>query len=262
MKKKTFYYKDELNDDFAGTNINQKPLPADYKYFHGPFRNFLAFIVYYIIAFPIVFILQKITFHERIIGRKKLKEARKSGYFVYANHTRMMGDAFMPSIMAAHKKAYIVANPDALSLPFLRRIVEDLGVVPVPSGIVGMKNYYGAIRKHAKKNHVLFIYPEAHVWPLYTGIRPFKDVSFRFPAECMKPVYTATTTFHKKRFGRGVKTKVYIDGPFYPDENLSVKENQMRLRKIAFETMSERSKLSTYSPNEYIKIEEDSPAAA
>lgn len=30
--KKVVYYSDELHDDFAGTNIRQKPLGKDYRY--------------------------------------------------------------------------------------------------------------------------------------------------------------------------------------------------------------------------------------
>ena len=39
--KRTYYYSDELNDDFAGTNIKRKELPLNYKYFSAiPSENF------------------------------------------------------------------------------------------------------------------------------------------------------------------------------------------------------------------------------
>ncbi len=256
MKRRTFYYKDELNDDFAGTNIKQKPLSTNYKYFRNPIRRGWAFLFYYCIAIPIVFVAQKIIFRERIIGKKKLKKERKNGYFLYANHIRAMGDAFTPTLITFPKKLNIVVSPDAVSNWFLKRLVEDLGGMPTPNSMAGLKNYYGAIKRHIDEKHAIVIYPEAHVWPFYKDIRPFKDTSFRFPAELKKPIYTATTTMKKKRFGNGVTTKVYIDGPFYADENLTVKENQKRLRDIAYEVMVERSKLSTHSPHNYIKIEE------
>ncbi len=256
MKEKTFYYKDELNDDFLDTNIKTKEVPTNYRYFKNPIRRAWSFFFYYCIAVPIVFLLQKLIFREKIIGKKKLKEAKKNGYFIYANHIRAMGDAFTPTLITLPKRAYIVVSPDAVSNCFLRRMVEDLGGMPTPNSMAGLKNYYNAIKKHAQKKHAVFIYPEAHVWPFYTGIRPFKDTSFRFPAEFGKPVYTATTVLHKKRWGKGVITRVYIDGPFYPDETLSVRENQKRLRDLAYECMLERSKLTTYSPHTYIKVEE------
>ena len=44
--KKIYYYSDELNDDFAGTHIRQKPLPADYGYFpENPVRRFFGFLL-------------------------------------------------------------------------------------------------------------------------------------------------------------------------------------------------------------------------
>ena len=34
--KKTYYYSDEINDDFAGTNIKRKELPADCLLYTSP----------------------------------------------------------------------------------------------------------------------------------------------------------------------------------------------------------------------------------
>ena len=49
--KKTYYYSDEINDDFAGTNIKRKELPADYPYFSSnPVRKFFEFILYRLIV--------------------------------------------------------------------------------------------------------------------------------------------------------------------------------------------------------------------
>ena len=35
--RKILYYSDELNDDFAGTNIEQKKLPEDFEYINKNF---------------------------------------------------------------------------------------------------------------------------------------------------------------------------------------------------------------------------------
>ena len=53
--KKTYYYSDEINDDFAGTNIKRKELPADYPYFSSnPVRKFFEFILYRLIVTPLI----------------------------------------------------------------------------------------------------------------------------------------------------------------------------------------------------------------
>lgn len=255
MKKRTFYYSDLETDDFAGTHIKKRQIGKDYKYFpKNPFRLIWRFFFYRVIAIPVVFLLQKITFHEKYVGREKMKPYRKNGFFMYGNHTRLMGDAFCPQLICHPKKSCVLVNPDAVSIPFVRFIVEDLGGFPLPSadGTDGLKHFLNAMKKHAQKNHIVAIYPEARIWPLYTGVRPFSDSSFRFPAQENKPMFTYTTTYHKRKHGDKIKTVVYIDGPFFPKAELSVKENQKYLRDIAFATMTERSKLSTYSFNDYI----------
>ena len=262
MKSNVYYYSDPLNDDFAGTNIKRKPLKDGYKFYHTNILfHLVAFFVYRLIVTPLVFIYMRVFWRQRIVGRKKLKKCKKSGYFLYGNHTMMAGDAFTPSLTSFPKKAYILVNPDALSIPFVSTLVEMLGGMPVPDSRAQVKPFCAAIKRHAEKNHVIAIYPEAHVWPMYTGIRPFKDVSFRYPAEYDKPIFTFTRVYTRRRFGKKPRCTVYIDGPFCPDRNLSVKENQKILRDKAYEAMKKRSALSDYEVNRYIEVEKENYAA-
>ena len=185
---KTFTYTDELNDDFAGTNINTAKIDGDYRYLSNhPFRRAFQWVFYHLIATPFVFLYNKIGHGERIIGRKKLKPYRKTGYFLYGNHTRSAGDCYAPSLIAFPRKAYIIANPDAVSIRGVRRIVQDLGVLPLPSNTAAARNFHQALEELCRRGNPIAIYPEAHIWPYYTKIRPFPDGSFRYPAAFRKP---------------------------------------------------------------------------
>lgn len=258
MKEKTFYYTDPLNDDFAGTNIKRKALPKDYSYLpKSKFRQAVAWIFHHLIATPICYLYLKIFCGQKIVGRDKLRPYRKEGYFLYGNHTRTAGDAFTPSMVSFPKKPYVVVNPDAVSIPFLRRAVEDLGGMPVPDSWETQKKFLAAIDARMEKGNVITIFPEAHIWPLYTGIRPFAASSFAYPVNAGKAVFTFTTTYHKRKFFGGVKPIVYIDGPFFPDESLPKKDRKFDLRDKVFAAMEERSKLSTYSPNRFLPKTED-----
>lgn len=97
------------------------------------------------------------------------------------------------------------------------------------------------------------IYPEAHVWPYYTKIRPFGEAAFTYPVIENTPVYSFTVTYHKKR----IRTKMicYVDGPFYPKNNLSQKEASKALRNEVYEAMVRRSKKNTYEKIKYVKKE-------
>ena len=262
MKERTLYYSDPVNDDFAGNNIKTAELPEDYAYFpKTALRRGFAFVFYHVIASPLVFLIQKIVFEERVVGREKLKDCRKDGFYLYGNHTRAMGDAYCPGILSRPKKAYIVAGADAFSIKGIRRIVQDLGGIALPSGKNGYRNFSRAMMRHSDMGHVITLFPEAHIWPQYTGIRPFRSEPFHYPAETGKPVFTFTTTWHKKKLLPGARTVVYVDGPFIPDMDLPVNERRQRLRDQAFEAMTKRAANSTYEGIKYIYRPKEKEAA-
>ena len=89
------------------------------------------------------------------------------------------------------------------------------------------------------------IYPEAHIWPFYTGIRPFKDTSFRYPVQQKLPVFSLTNTYQKRRYSKKPKMVTYIDGPFYADASLPVRQQKKMLRDQVYEIMKKRAKNNT-----------------
>ncbi|MBO4411596.1 MAG: 1-acyl-sn-glycerol-3-phosphate acyltransferase [Lachnospiraceae bacterium] len=253
---KTFYYSDELKDDFAGTNIHTAKIDGSYPYLaKNPVRKAFQWVFYHIIATPIVFLYNKIGHGERIIGRSKLKPYRKTGCFLYGNHTRSAGDSYAPSLISFPRKAYIIAGPDAVSIPGIRRIVQDLGVIPLPSDTASARNFYQALEELNRRGNPIAIYPEAHIWPYYTKIRPFPDGSFRYPAEFNKPVFTFTTTYQKRGILPIQRATVTIDGPFFPDPEKSPRENRAMLREMAYEAMTSHSAENTFERYRYVKTD-------
>lgn len=252
MKERVFYYSDPVNDDFAGNSIKTKDLPDGYSYFPKTAARRAAAAVIYHAARPVVWVIQEIAYGEKIIGRKKLKGYRRDGFYLYGNHTRSMGDAYCPGILSWPKKAYIVAGADAFSIKGIGRLVEDLGGIALPLGKKGFKNYTLAMRRHADLNHVITLYPEAHIWPQYTGIRPFGTAAFHYPAENGKPVFTFTTTWQKRKLLPGARTVVYVDGPFIPDMSIPMDSRKQALRDAAYNAMTERAKNSNYEKIRYV----------
>ena len=114
-----------------------------------------------------------------------------------------------------------------------------------------MKNFLNYISYRINKNNSITIYPEAHIWPYYTKIRPFKSVSFKYPIKLNKPVFCITNTY-QKRSNDKVKIVSYIDGPFFKNDNLSQKQAQEDLRNRVYEKMVERTKNSNVEVIKYI----------
>ncbi len=255
--EKVIYYSDELNDDFAGTNIKEVPLPPDFKYTgHGPFWKALSFFIYRIIATPVAYLVCKLHYGVKYVNRKALKKC-KGGYFLYINHTMVAGDAFNPSIAAFPKKTDIIVSNDAVSNGFLRVVVPMLGGMPVPGGLKQVLKFKKAIDESYEKGHCITIYPEAHIWKYYTGIRPFTDVSFKYPAELDAPVYCATVTYKRRKFIKRPKAEVFIDGPFYADAAAPMKTRQKQLRDAVYNTMVARAENSNCEYIKYVRKEKE-----
>lgn len=250
---KTVYYSDELNDDFAGTDISTKKVDGHLKYVnHNPVWNFFAFLLYYLIASPIVWLVAKVRFGLKIKNRKNLRLARKTGYFIYANHTQAV-DSVTPAIVAYPKKAYLIADPDAVSIKGLKNVVLMLGAIPVPDTLGGMKLFMSTVEKRIRQKRVVAIYPEAHIWPYYTGIRPFPSTSFRYPLKLNVPSFAMVTTYRERKSHRTPGMTLTISEPFYPNKNLGFKEAQEDLRDRIYAYMKS---LATDPKNvEYIHYE-------
>ena len=86
-KGTTIYYSDVLNDDFAENGLERKELSDDYQYLiNKPVKKAISNFIYYFFAMPILTCYCKVK-GIKVIGRKNLKQVRKKGAFIYANHT-------------------------------------------------------------------------------------------------------------------------------------------------------------------------------
>lgn len=257
QKRKILYYSDELNDDFAGTNIEQKKLPDDFKYINGNiFFKIGAFLIT-CFALPFLFLINKILYHQKVVNKRALKRAKSSGYFIYCNHTNACLDAFTPQLTSCPRKAFIICNPDATSIKGIRTLVLMLGAIPLPTSTGLTFGYIDCIKKRIEKKKVIAIYPEAHIWPYYTDIRPFKADSFVYPVDTNKPVFCYTNVYKKKKIGKRPKVVTYIDGPFYPSEDLTKKENMAYLRDKVYSTMKKRVDSNPTYKYKYIYVKKE-----
>ena len=258
--RKIIYYEDELNDEFSTAKIEPRLIDQNYKYLHkNPIWNIGSFLVQNIITMPVKYFYSKIKFRIKYIGKEKLKKYKDHGYFIYVNHTQVFADTFIPSLGNYPKRNYFIVNPENVSMKYMQNFVELCGALPVPANKEATKNFLEAINDKISKKGSITIYPEAHIWPYYTHIRPFKDVSFKYPIKLKVPAFCMTNTY--QAYGKNkdkIKIVTYIDGPFFPEERLTKKEQQKDLRDRIYNTMVERSKNSNIEFIKYVKKTEKS----
>ncbi len=209
-----------------------------------------------ILTLPLKVLYTKLKFRIKYVGREKFNLCKNRGYFIYGNHTQPIGDTMIPSLGNYPKRNFFIVSPENVSMPGLGGLVLLLGAIPVPCDFEGMKHFMKAVEDKIRNNFSVTIYPEAHIWPYYTHIRPYKEVSFHYPVQLSCPVYVLTNTYHQRgRNGRKVRIITYIDGPFFPDESLKFRDRLKELRDRVYECMELRSRESDFEYIEYRKKE-------
>jgi len=250
----TTYYSDELNDEFSKAKIKTKTISPSYKYLHkGILYCLSSFFWYRLIATPLAFLYCKIMFGHKICGKALLKSYAKSGFFLFGNHTQEIADAFVPSLLVFPKRAYVIVHPNNVSMPVLGRLTPQLGALPIPDDLSAFRNFTNAVEKRILQGHVVAIYPEAHIWPYYTKIRPFKATSFVYPIKFDTPSFCFTNTYQKRWTSSKPRLVTYVDGPFYPNPDLSLATQKQDLRDRIYQTMASRSKENNVKYVKYIK---------
>lgn len=263
--KKIIYYSDECNDDFF--EINKKYLKnvnIDEKYVYLSksivFKIF-SFVFIYIVAVPLLLIANVFFFKTTAKNRKKIKQLKKKGFFVYANHTNYTDAWLTPISVARFRKTYVIAEKTAVRIPFIRYLTKAGGVLPVADTPNALRNLLQAIEVIIKKKKIVTIFPEAHIWPFYTGVRPFPITSFRFPAITGAPAVPVAVCYKKRWFLGNLRKPrqiVFIGEPIYPQSELSVRENATNLRNECFNFIKTTVKReSNYSYIEYKKIQKE-----
>ena len=254
-KERVVYYREETDEVFR-SNVKTKRVGKDFDYERkGVWARFLRHVFVRLIVMPFAKVWTRVGFRSRFVNRKILKK-HKGGCFIYANHTQAIPDAFRAAAAPLPHMSYIIVHPDNVSFPGLQGLMMALGTIPIPTEPNGMPAFLRAVHCRAQK-HPVVVFPERVIWPYYTKIRPFSDVSFRYPVQCGVPAFVMTTTYHRRRFSEKPRETVYIDGPLYPDESLGKRERQADLCRRVYETMCARAKLNTYEYYRYEKLPEE-----
>ena len=115
-----------------------------------------------------------------------------------------------------------------------------------------------ALSLRIKQKRTVTVYPEAHIWPWYTGIRPFPAVSFAYPVKDGVPAVAFVTTYRKRKLFTKLPPliTVTLSEPFYPDCSLSKSEAREKLCRQVYDFMCEKAKRpDNYAYYDYVRKE-------
>ena len=214
------------------------------------FYTLTCFLLRFAIAPIPAFVYSRLIMRERVVGKSKLKI--KGGFVLYGNHTEPVLDAVTPHTLVFPRRAKTVVSPDNFALPFLGKIIGYLGAVPVPCDLKTSRGFRAALGDALLRGEAVVVFPEAHVWQGYTGLRPMDSSAFGFPDKFSVPAFSATRVYKKSKLF-GFKRVVYIDGPFYPDKTIPLAEAQKKLEGELTGAMQARTALSDFVMFEYVE---------
>lgn len=253
-----FYYESEEDDPIKTDEQEAKievGLPEGYEFIpKNPFIKLYSAVLFRIFKLFGQY-YERGYWQAKIYGREKLKKARGKGYVIYANHTNPFHDVFGPAIVA-DRRIFTIISPVNLKVPGMGKLLPYLGGLPLGKSKEEKQAFNDAVDKRLKQKNCLVIYPEAHVWPYATKARKFPagDRSFKYAVRNNLPIFTMTTTYHRrkdKKRGDIPRMDIYIDGPFWPDANKTEDENRAKLAKEAYDSMVKYSKKNSYEYFQY-----------
>ncbi|MFD1465748.1 acyl-phosphate glycerol 3-phosphate acyltransferase [Lapidilactobacillus mulanensis] len=256
MRQAKIYNYQTFTDDFVVNKNQDYQLAADYSWsppeksvrvkssIVNLFARLASFAYYHCWARP------------TIVNRQLLQDYPAGG-FLYANHTQPQGDAFIPYHLFHRKPINFLVSAANLGIPGLGRWLPYGGVLPIPQTL----HQFGCLNKEIYRRiadkQIVLIYPEAHVWPYYTKIRPLPLASFHYPISAKVASFCMTTTYQKSRWRKRPHMTIYIDGPFYPQTELTVKQQQAQLRDEIAACMTKRSQASNVDYIQYRQVEDE-----
>ena len=257
-EERVFYYTSEEDDPIKTDEQEKKVevgLPEGYEFIpKNPFVKLYSAVLFRIFKLFGQY-YERGYWQVKFYGREKLKKARGKGYVIYANHTNPFHDVFGPAL-AADRRIFTIISPVNLKIPGIGKVLPYIGGLPLGKTKEEKKAFNDAVDERLRQKKCLVIYPEAHVWPYATKIRKFPagDKSFKYAVRNNLPIFTMTTTYHRrkdKKHGDLPRMNVYIDGPFFPDLKKSEDENRAELAQKAYDSMVKYSKKSNYEYFQY-----------
>lgn len=215
------------------------PVTKDYHYYPvGLAETLKRKLRYDFVVKPIMAKVNHRYLETTVLGRENLKGLKKA--MVISNHVHMFDCMALKKAMRGHYLNIVAASFNNFK-GFLGEGMRASGMLPLPEGFDGMKNFESALRKSFDKNHFVLFYPEQSEWWYYHKLRPFKDGAFHYALKNQVPVVPCFITF-APRFrpyenpdgDYPERIVIHILKPIYPDLSADFKTERERLRNAAF----------------------------
>ena len=202
----------------------------------------LVSTILYGIAYPILYVFNKIMFQFTVIGTENLKKI-KGGKITVSNHVHPM-DCTMCAVVQAPKTVYFPTLKENFQIPVVRVLIKLLHAIPIPKQVEAKQKFKEEIDKLLQAGKTVHFYPEGSLRIYATKIREFKKGAFRFAVENNVPIVPMVYKFKKvtgifKIWKRKPKIELHILEAIYPDNTIAKQEAIEKLKKQVYTVMKQ-----------------------
>lgn len=209
--------------------------------------QFFSDILYYLIAFPILYVITKLVYDLKIEGRENLDNL-ETGAISISNHVLIL-DCAMVGLALRDKRVYYTTQEDSFRIPFVRKLIRLLRAIPIPTETKNKPHFIDALHDLLSNGNVVQFYPEAALWPYYTKIRNFKTGAFRLAIKNDVPIIPMVFTFRepagfRKLFKRKKDVTLKILKPIKYEKSVTDENYRQSIQeflKITYEKMDDYS---------------------
>ncbi len=154
-------------------------------------------VLYYGIAFPILWILLKVVYDLKIEGKEHIKNLKR-GAITISNHVLVL-DCAMIGIACIWKKVCYTVQETSFQIPFVGKLIQLLNAVPIPNKIAQKKDFIRKVDTRLQKGGIVHFYPEGSLMPYHKELRDFKNGAFDFAVRNQVPIVPIVFQFREPK---------------------------------------------------------------
>lgn len=227
--------------------------------------RFFSWLLYYLIATPVVWLIATFGYGLKIKGKKNLKKVKKSGAVSVSNHVHLLDATF--NALALHpNKVVFTALEQNFKIPGAGLVLSLIGAMPVPDNIKDTRFFMRTAKDLLKKKRIVHIYPEGHLINYYAGVREFNRGAFKMACNAQVPILPLLISWRERKglFKILLPSKpcatITILDPIKPNYILRSREQEKDLMSRTYEAMTaEYEKLNANGAVDYYKMNDITP---
>lgn len=202
-------------------------------------KRLFRWLLYYVVAVPVLQVVTRVTFGLRVRGRKNLKGLDSA--VLCCNHVHYLDCAMMVCAVAPRRVTF-ASQAGNFRLPVAGWLVEHLGCISVGETVQETKQFLLTMSQRLRRGDWFGIFPEGELRPYCDTLREFREGAFQIAVMAGVPVVPMVIVKRPKRGWRRLNRKppltLRIGEPVWPPESGTPKERRRNFCAACYEAMS------------------------